>query len=315
MKNKSKLSKFYLTIIDGIKFIDQKNNEDKTELLKKYSLAKYGSFKDIKVFAKIIVDNFFEVLLNKNNELSRVFEEAKNNNDYVVLMTPGYRNVKSSANIMFDIALPIINTKLALLGYPRIAKLKLPRLANPCENYASLTDKERKIIALTTDHILPDKGFYNGRDIHVIYGDDIHITGTSSDRAKIASLQNGAKSFISIYSIIIDFEIALNDPSIEEKINLMKVTGKLDNTALEIFEQKDFIPVLRSLRLILNKYNFSDLSNFLLKIPKENILKIYISYMTNESLNNKNYTDSVELIKEYLIENNIIGKDGSLLCI
>lgn len=310
--DKNKLTNYYLTILND-KFIDIKTKKDETNLIESYSFAKHGSIKDIKIFSNIIINTFFSLLEDKNNELSKLFEIAKENNDYVVLMTPGYRNIKSSANIMFDLALPIINTKLTLLNYPRIAKLKLPRLADPCEIYASLTEKERKQVALTTDHILPDKEFYDNRRIHVIYGDDIHITGTSSDRAKISALKNGAISFVSIYSVIIDSNIALNNPAIEEKINLSKVTRSLDDSAFEIFTQEDFIPVLRSLRLILDKSNIKILLDFIDKIPDKNILKIYISYMNNESLDNMKYNDSISIMRDYLIEKQLIEKDGNLI--
>ena len=312
MNFKNKISNYYLSFLVE-KFINIETQEDNTHLIESYSLAKYGSIKDIKVFANIIVKNFFRLLEEGNNSLTSLLEIAKANDDFIVLMTPGYRNIKASANIMFDLALPIINTKLTLLNYPKIAKLKLPRLASPCENYATLIEEERKQVALTTDHILPDKEFYEGRRIHVIYGDDIHITGASSDRARLSALKNGALSFISIYSIIIDHEVAFHNPAIEEKINLSKVTGKLDSSALEIFEQEDFIPVLRSLRLILNESNKSTLSNFISKVPNKNLLKIYIAYMNNESLDNEKYNDSISIIRDYLVKNKLIKNDGNLI--
>jgi len=307
-----KISRYILTIKDE-KFIEQKSMEDISTLIKHYSMAKYGSIKDIKLFANIIVASIFKEIDNLKSDFRRILEVAKKNDDYIVLMTPGYRNVKSSANIMFDIALLYINTKLALMEFPIIAKLKLPRLASPCENYASLTSEERVQVGLTTDHILPDKSFYEYNNVHVLYGDDILITGSSSNKAKKDVLEKGAKSFTSIYAIIVDKYIALNNPSVEEYINRSKVTEKLDKTAIEIFEQNDFIPVLRSLRLLLNKNNKDDLKSFLKKIPLKNILKIYISYIINESLHNKKYISSLDIIKKYLIDKSLIKKDGNLI--
>ena len=307
-----KISNCYLTINSENNFINMKNYDDMSLLTEQYSLAKYGSIKDINIFAYMIIKNVFQEIDNPQSEFRKILEIAKQKNDYIVLMTPGYRNVKSSANIMFDIALPHINTKLAIMNFPIIAKLKLPRLASPCEKYASLTTKERKIIGLTTDHILPDYDFYKNNNIHVVYGDDILITGSSSNKAKLDALSKGAKSFTSIYSVIIDKEVALHNPSIEEQLNKSKVTEKLDNTAKEIFIQDDFIPVLRSLRLILNESNLPDLKQFLDEIPNHNLLKIYISYMTNESLENEKYIKSLEIIKKYLILNNEIKPCGNL---
>ncbi len=307
------ISGYNITIDSKNNFTDINTCEDKHVLIQQYSLAKYGSIKDIQIFANIIIKTLFQEIDNPKSEFRNVLKIAKQNNDYIVLMTPGYRNVKSSANIMFDIALPHINTKLAIMGFPIIAKLKLPRLASPCENYASLTTEERKIIGLTTDHILPDNDFYKNNNIHVIYADDILITGSSSNKAKNDALSKGAKSFTSIFSIIIDKEVALNNPSIEEQINKSKVTEKLDSTAKEIFIQNDFIPVLKSLRLLLNIKNLPDLKYFISEIPAHNLLKIYIAYATNESLNNEKYIQSLEVIKEYLISKNQIMPSGNLI--
>ena len=306
------ISNCFLTINDQNDFIDMRNYEDMSQLAKQYSLAKYGSIKDIKIFSNMIIKNVFREIDNPKSEFRNILEIAKKNNDYIVLMTPGYRNVKASANIIFDIALQHINTKLSIMRLPIIAKLKLPRLASPCENYASLTSEERKIAGLTTDHILPDNKFYENNNIHVIYGDDILITGSSSKKAESDALSKGAKSFTSIFSIVMDQKIALNNPSIEEYLNKFEVTEKLDNSAKEIFQQNDFIPVLRSLRLILNIDNLPDLEEFLNDIPNHNLLKTYIAYITNESLSNKKYIKSFEILKEYLIMVNEINDNGLL---
>ena len=307
-----KISDYVLTVAND-KFIDKSTKKDISNVMKKYSMAKYGSMKDIIFFANIIVDSIYCKIDDLESDFRKNLEIARDCNDYIVLMTPGYKNVKSSANIMFEIALPYINTKLALLGFPIIAQMKLPRLATPCENYASLTNEERIEVGLTTDHILPDKSFYENNNIHVIYGDDILITGASSNKAKKDILLKGAKSFTSIYSIVVDENIALKNPAIEEEINRVKVTGKLDSSAQEIFEQKDFIPVLRSLRLLLVESNKEDIEQFLKNIPDENILKVYISFITNESLNNKKYINSFDVIKKYLINNYLIKDDGNLI--
>ncbi len=293
-------------------YINTINNGNINLLVKKYSMAKYGSFKDIKILANIIIKNIFKEIDNKQSKFRNILELAKNNNDHIVLITPGYKNVKSSANIIFDIVLPHINTKLASMGFTIITKLKLPRLSSPCENYASLTAKERKGIGLVTDHILPGHSFYKNNNIHVIYGDDILTTGTSSNKAKKDIILKGAKSFTSIFLMIIDEGTVKNNCAIEEQINKFKVTEKLDATASEIFTQSDFIPVLRSFRILLNKNNLNDLKNFLNEIPIHNILKVYIAYITNEYLDNEKYTQSFELIKKYLISKNQIMPCGNL---
>jgi hypothetical protein len=109
-----------------------------------------------------------------------------------------------------------------------------------------------------------------------------------------------------------DSQIALKNPKIEEKLNLSKITGNLDKTAQEIFIQNDFIPVLKSLELILDRKNLNDLEGFIHNIPINNVLKVYVSYMTNESLKNEDYQQSLKIIQKYLIEQKIIDIDGLL---
>jgi len=310
--NTDHLASCYLSLDKDNNFIDFETDKYVKLLTEKYSLAKHGSIKDIRFFANMIAKKVFQEIENTESRLRKILDIVKKNNDYIVLMTPGYRNVKSSANIMFDIALPYINIKLAMMSLPIIAKIKLPRLANPNENYASLTEEERKITGFTTDHCLPGCSFYADNNIHVIYGDDILITGSSSNKAKIDVLSKGAKSFTSIYSIIMNPEVALSNPSIEEQINLSKVTGKLDGAAKKIFTQEGFIPVLKSLRLMLNKENLASLKQFLHGIPDHNILKIYIAYVANEPLQNKKYIESLKVIREYLIKEKKIDHDGLL---
>jgi len=311
--NTNRFSSYHLSLDRNNQFTSSDIDENVGLITEKYSLAKHGSIKDIKFFANMLIRSVFQEIDNTQSKFREIIDTVKRNGDYIVLMTPGYRNVKASANIMFDIALPYINTKLAMMGLPIIANIKLPRLANPNENYAALTEEERKMTGLTTDHYLPDASFYKNNNIHVIYGDDILITGSSSNKAKLDALSKGAKSFTSIYSIIIDPEIALNNPTIEERINLSKVTGQLDEATKEIFVQDNFIPVLKSLRLILNKDNSVDLKDFLDKVPNHNILKTYIAYVTNESLQNKKYAESLKIIRKYLIEEKEIDNSGLLL--
>ncbi len=291
-------------------FVDICTGLSKTVLAEKYSSAKYGSMKDIKFFAGLIVDLFDRLIGTPGTAFRRMLEEAAENEDYIVLMTPGFRNVKASANLIFELALPQINMRLINRSFPPIAELKLPRLASPCENYASLSEKEREITGFLTDHILPGPAFFEDRCIHVIFGDDIHITGSSSNKYRRECLESGARSFFSVYAVMMDPEIAFSKPSIEEALNSSRVTGKLDGSAFEILSQIDFNPVLRSLRLLLKKENYENLAAFLPLIPLQNVLKVYLSYMNNESLENENYRCSMSLLKQFLINKKALTAGG-----
>lgn len=281
-------------------FIIQESNESALALTSAYSLAKYGSYKDLKYFARKIVRRFYEDLDSSGTLIRIFFENLCPHNDRVILMTPGYRNVKASGNIMFDLALPYINAKLTILGFPIIANFKLIRLADPCPNYAMLSRLERAKMALVTDHILPGKCLYNAQNTHVIYGDDIYITGESSERTKADALSKGALSFLSVFAVMMDESVAEQDPGVEEKLNRSRVTEKLDETALEILRQDEMIPVIRTLELLLSEANLSELARFLPQIPAANALKIYTSYMANGSLENSQYIDGLNILRNYL---------------
>ena len=65
------------------------------------------------------------------------------------MFTTGWRNVPSTANVLFGIVLEHINVLLAGLDLPTIIDVKLPRIAPPCENYPSLSTLERQRISAT----------------------------------------------------------------------------------------------------------------------------------------------------------------------
>lgn len=58
----------------------------------------------------------------------RVVLPAKEEGESVVMMTTGWRNVPSTANVLYDIVVEEINLTLAHKGLPTIINVKLPRL-------------------------------------------------------------------------------------------------------------------------------------------------------------------------------------------
>lgn len=303
---------YYLSMKNG-QFLDLKTLESADFIADRYSLAKNGSIEDIHFFAKIIAQEINKEIDDTNSSWFKMFEDAKLHDDTVVLMTPGLRNVPSSANIMFEIALTYINVKLATMGYPTIVNVKLPRIAAPCENYGSLSTEERKQISIIQDHVIPDKNFYKWSGVHVIFGDDILVTGLTADKVFFESMQNGAKSFRSFYPVVIDPVVAFENPSIEEKLNLVKFTGKLDDIAFYIFSNPNYIPILRSLRFIFNEQNYSSMPEFLKRIPNSNLLKIYLAALSNGFMLHEKYKNSLELVKHHLIASNNLDKNGFII--
>ena len=295
------------------KFITEDKKEEAEEFARVYSRAKHGSLKDIKMLARYVVEVFKVELDKGNTSLANIFKSAQLNDEVIVLLVPGSRNIESASNLIFDIALKAINIFLANIGMPTIINVKLPRLDPPVENYASLSLAEREIISATQDHILPDINFYHNRKVHILFGDDVLITGATADKVKKQALMNGAISFHSLYAVVIDPVVVLKDPSIEEKLNTTAISGKLCKEIFSIFNQDDFIPVMKTYNIILSLNNHVDLILFLENIPLKNTMQIYIYAMGDGYLNHKKYKKHLHIVRSYLIEKNCLLQNGLII--
>lgn len=300
----------YLTTDYCGKFITEAKREGAEEFARVYSRAKHGSMKDIRTLAKYVVEVFKVEFEKGNTSLANTFKSALLNDEVIVLLVPGSRNIESASNLIFDIALKSINIFLANIGMPTIINVKLPRLDPPVENYASLSLDEREIISATQDHILPDMNFYYNRKVHILFGDDVLITGATADKVKKQALINGAISFHSLYAVVIDPIVVLKDPSVEERLNTTVITGSLCKEALSIFNQDDFIPVMKTYNILFSSKNYVHLLDFLGGIPLKSTMEIYIYAMGNGYLNHDKYKSPLSIVKSYLIENNCLLQNG-----
>ncbi|UUO25480.1 hypothetical protein FGD67_21360 [Colwellia sp. M166] len=268
----------------------------------KYSLAKHGSYNEIKFFADQLSHLFIQEVMKEGGYWQKLFLKAKINNEHVVLFIPGSRNIDSTSNLTFELAIKNINIYLSRNSYPTIANVKIPRIDPPCENYASLTLSEREEVSKIQDHILPGENFYNGRKINVIFGDDVLITGATADKVYFDCMSKGAISFQSIYSVIINPLVANADPTIESKLNSSVITGKLDSSALYAFSHSNFVPVMKSFSFLLNSENTSDLKVFLSKIPDDNVKKLFVYAMSNGYFNENKYRNAMTILDGYVLE-------------
>lgn len=291
------------------------SGQDLIKFTKMYSQAKYGSYKDIEFFSNILYEYMVAELQNKNSHWYMFFENVKKNNEKVVLLTTGWRSAPSTANILFEIFSKNLNVWLALKNYPTIINVKLPRLALPCENYASLSEMERISISKNRDHIIPASNFFASRNVNIIFGDDIFITGSTADKLQLECIQNGAKSFKSLYLAILNPLDAFIDPSLEEYLNKKFITEDLNDDVANLLNYKYFTPVLRTLRLIFDRKNFIQLPSFLPKVKNTVWLSIYISSLNNDFHLEENCKPSIELVKKYLILTKTLDEEGMPLII
>lgn len=302
----------HLSVDKDNQFYDMSGIHDMTDLTHIYSRAKYGSIEDIRHLAGIVITMLSRSLDDTSSHWRKLFETSKESGESVVLMTTGWRNVPSTANVLYDIVVEHVNVKLGLMRLPTIVNIKLPRIAPPCENYASLSFEERELVNQMQDHVIPSKNLYQGGGVHVIFGDDVLVTGATADKVYFESMRNGAKTFQAIYPIAINPIVALNDAAIEEKLNMVAINGSLDNVVATLLSHDDYQPILRTLRLIFGKRNYLALVDFLPLVPTKTWLKLYLSALSNDFFLQEECIVSLTLLKNYLTQVGLLNANGML---
>lgn len=145
----------HLTVDGAGRFVKAGDGTCAQTLVQAYSRAKYGSIDDILLLAGMVSNRLSKALDDMDDQWRCMFERARADGDQVVMLTTGWRNVPSTANVLFDVVVERVNVKLAYLGLPTLIGVKLPRIAPPCGNYASLAMEERERISALHDHVLP----------------------------------------------------------------------------------------------------------------------------------------------------------------
>ena len=290
--------------------IDMATGSDASALAGIYSRAKYGGVHDIRYLARQLIDYLCGELDRPDSQWSYLFQNAKVRGDNVVMMTTGWRNVPSTANVLYEFVVEEVNVKLAHMALPTIINVKLPRIAPPCEDYASLSTEERERVNLVQDHVIPAENFYRWSGVHVIFGDDVLVTGSTADKVLYESMRNGAKSFRAIYPVAIDPRVALGDASVEDRLNSVVVEQRLDDTVAELLSARDYQPILRTLRLLFGEGNRESLAAFLPKVPASTWLRLYKSALGNEFLGQPQCAPSLVLLREYLTNAGLLSTNG-----
>ncbi|WP_043531994.1 hypothetical protein [Litchfieldella xinjiangensis] len=299
-----------LSLDDSGSFRNMDSDTDASPLVAIYSRAKYGSMRDIRYLAWLVIEHICEQLDAPESRWSRLFRTAKACGDNVVMMTTGWRNVPSTANVLYDIVVEEVNLKLAHMDLPTIINVKLPRIAPPCENYASLSTEERERVNLIQDHVIPAENFYRWSGVHVIFGDDVLVTGSTADKVLYESMLNGAKSFQAIYPVAIDPRVALVDATVEERLNMMVIKNRLDDALAALLSEPDYRPILRTLRLVFSEVNRKAFAAFLPQVPVQNWLSLYKSALSNDFLRQAECAPSLAILRRYLSDAGLLTPGG-----
>jgi predicted amidophosphoribosyltransferase len=282
-----------------------------------YSRFKFGDVNAIQSFAKRLSDKVIGSL-EAGGSLSMTFERAKQRGEFINLTAPGIRNVVSASNALMREAGMRINVWLTAQGLPTMILRTLGRLSSGRANYAELTARQRQAREKTTQTIIPQNE-YASFPSHVIFLDDIEVTGQTANRARESSLAAGALSFHSFFLFRVDPEFAKQDAGIEHRMNHFAVNRTLDSTIGDILRHPDYQPVQRMLRLLLHAENRNVLPAFLDEYASDAVLlRLYFAAMGNDYLwihanaegDLGEYGPSLELIRQSLITRGLLDDRG-----
>lgn len=294
-------------------YVDMSTSHERNEIVSRYSLMKFGDPEQIQFFADLIAQKFIEEFDRESSELRQIFDSARDNHEHVVLFVPGSRNVPSASNFVLFQAIEQINIMLALQDLPTVICTHLPRLASNTANYAQLSQKERNGRPISTKTLLPGNEMYQ-HSIHVLFGDDVRITGATADRVRRDVMAKGALSFRELYAILIDPVVAASKPEIENALNTREVSGDLSTKVATILNHPAFQPVQRMVRLVLSESNRDQLAAFLHRyISNEALIKLYIATTGNDYLKNEKYRASGEILRTVLFERGLVTASGLLV--
>ncbi|MDA7930407.1 phosphoribosyltransferase family protein [Akkermansiaceae bacterium] len=288
-----------------------------SEDIETFSRFKYGDVEAVRSLSKITA-SFFISLLENRGEFLAIFERAAADDSFVYLQSPGIRNVASASYHLMEAVASYVNPWLAINGFPTMIKKPITRLASGIPNYAQLSYSERKNRAKSTVSLLPSSDYVE-YPIHVVFVDDVEVTGATKMRAQRSALEAGALSFSSIFCFKVESALAERNSSIENVLNQFTVKGNLDSEVASILKNIEYQPVQKMLRLLLNSSNRRNLETFVKKhISDSNLLRIYLAALSNDyhSITSNSeflYLDSLNILKSILVEKKIINRSGLLM--
>lgn len=281
-----------------------------------YSRMKFGDVEAIQWWATILARATVGEL-KSGGSLREMFERCKEKGEYIYLMAPGVRNVISASNRLMRETAHRVNAYLSLQGLPTMICRPLTRLGSGRANYAQLDAKSRQSRHKTTKSIIPRSEFEE-QAIHVVFLDDVEITGSTVNRAQKRCLEGGALSFHSLFAMRATPALALQDSGIEHRMNQFAVRGNLDETVAAILDHEAYQPVQRMLRLLLHPSNRLDLNDFADRLKSNILLRLYLQSLSNDYLHIQSpdqedlplYSDSVQIIRMVLLKRKLINQQG-----
>ena len=302
------------TIDESDNFRSMENGEDLNEIAERYSRMKFGDVEEIRFFGKELAQKII-TRIKTDLSFAEMFRSAKEKGEYIYAIAPGSRNVQSSSNYLLEDVIERVNAYLTMEGLPTIIIKNVTRLGSTNVNYAELSAEERAgIESRTTEPLIPVAELQEF-PIHVLFIDDIEITGTTLEKTRRECTQAGALSFHSIFGMKINPVVAHERPEIEDLCNKVVIKGDLNEDVLRIINHEDFRPVQRLIRIVLDPEKTGELRDFLKSTEEKGLIKLYRSALSNDYLWIRDgfYRASLEILIEEMKDRSLINEEGLLV--
>lgn len=298
-------------------FVCAETGSDLQEEVALYSRFKFGDVEAIRYMGKQVAGAMVEAL-QAGGSLMHMFERAAAQGEFVHLVAPGVRNVLSASNCLLREVGLRVNVWLTQQGWPTMILRTLGRLGSGRENYAQLTADQRSTREKSTQTLLPLSD-YQAFPSHVIFVDDVEVSGQTVKRTRELSLAAGALSFHAVLAFRVHPALAREDAGIEHRMNQCRVSGGLDAVLAAILAHPDYQPVQRMLRLLLHPQNQDGLQDFLEANVSDAIaLRLYLGAMANDYLwiqaqqpgERGTYAHSLETMRAILRRRGVLDERG-----
>lgn len=164
--------------------------------------------------------------------------------------------------------------------------------------------------SILQDHVIPAENFYRWSGVHVIFGDDVLVTGATADKVLYESLCNGARSVSCHLPSGARSWVALTDASVEDRLNSVSVKQHLDENVAQRCFAPGYQPILRALRLLFGEDNRDSLPAFLPNVP---VLIRPIQICPQSKHQFCSTAPSLVMLRTYLMQNGLLCAKGKVL--
>lgn len=289
-------------------FIHHDTGESAHEFARNFSLMKHGSLEGVRylgrhlALAAISDAKFISFLKSAETE--------------VYICSPGIYNVPSASNLLLRDVASRLNAYFSYNKLPTLIVKDLTRVGESSLDYATQAVGDRGLFK-SSETLMPKE--FEGAS--VIYLDDIYITGTvlrrNKDRLRVEARVES--SYFLVGAFMDQDVVVSSNGRIEDDLNKHAVDGSLNGGILEVLSG-EFIPVQKTLKVVLHPDNFEDLIlSFPSKFNDERLIEIfrliYTAACANDFWNRYDgkFVPALKHIRKILMDKRELNNEGVLV--